>query len=152
MNKVWLAVGVFLLVGCTNEHGLQLDIVAADPVPVEVESWELRLLNIPPDASCPSASESARAARIGRLAHAQSFVDVGEPIGEVPEGRWAFAVLGRDTSCGVRAYGCTAVTIGAETFSPITIRVETVTDVMESCGDCRSCELGACTSVDAECD
>ncbi len=144
-------VGLVLLAGCTNERGLELDIVAADPVPDEVVSWELRLFNIEAGAPCPSVVESAGAARVGRLAHAQSFRDVGMAIGEVPEGRWAFAVLGRDVSCGVRVYGCTAVAIGQDTFSPITIRVEGVTDAT-TCGSCRTCDMGACTPVDVECD
>jgi len=144
-------ISLFLCAGCANEHGIDLAIVASDPVPDEVVSWELRLLNIEPTAACPSASQAAGAARVGRLAHAQTFTDVGMAIGEVPEGHWAFAVLGRDALCDVRVYGCTAVTIGRETFSPVTIAVEAAVGVGEACG-CRTCEAGACSPVATECE
>lgn len=151
MRRAWL-IGLVLLAGCTNERALELSITASEDVPDEVVAWELRVVNVEDGAPCPTASESASAARVGRLGQAQTFTDVGMAVGEIPRGRWAFAVLGRDVDCGLRFYGCTAVNIGGETFSPIAIRVEPVSDVTALCGSCRSCSSGACSPEGLLCD
>ncbi|HHH30742.1 MAG TPA: hypothetical protein ENK57_20695 [Polyangiaceae bacterium] len=148
---VCLSVALWLL-GCVNEHALELDLVAADPIPSEVVSYELRLLALDGDGRCPTAQDAAAAAPVGRLAHAQSFSEVGMAIGEVPQGRWAFVVLGRDAACGVRVHGCTAIEIGPETFTPIPVRISAVTDVSETCGSCRACEAGVCAPVQSVCE
>lgn len=141
-----------LLVGCTNEHALELDIVSSVDVPPEVVSWELRITQVDPGEPCPTAEEAASAARVGRLVHAQSFEDVGMSVGEIPRGQWAFAVLARDATCAPQLYGCTSIAIGNETFSPIPIRVEPVVDVTATCGTCRTCSAGACSAAAAICD
>lgn len=135
---------------CTSERGFELDISSSVPVPPEVVGWELRLIQLDAASGCPSVDEAATAARFGRLAHAQSFTDVGMSVGEIPAGRWAMAVIGRQDACTVSLYGCSVVNIGSDTFSPISIRVEPVTTT-EACG-CRTCTAGACDPVASICD
>ena len=149
--KRWLPITLLLLVSCTNETALELEITASEAVPAEVASWELRLYQLAEAEVCPSAEQAASAARVGRLAHAQSFADVGMSVGEIPAGRWGMAVIARDDACGVRMYGCTVVEIGGDTFSPIPIRVEPAT-ATATCGGCRTCGAGACDVVAAVCD
>jgi len=148
--KRWGAIALLLLAGCTNETALELEITASEAVPPEVVSWELRLYQLDEADMCPSAESAAAAARIGRLAHAQSFADVGMAVGEIPAGRWGMAVIARDDACGVRMYGCTVVVVGEDTFNPIPIRVEPATTTA-TCG-CRTCGAGACDVVAAVCD
>lgn len=139
------------LFGCTNERAFAIDIVAAAPVPEEVVAWELRIAALEPAMACPTAEEAASAAPVGRLAHAQTFTDVGMSVGEISGGRWAFAVLGREEGCAVRVYGCSVVEIGGETLSPIAIRVEPVAASSALCGACRSCAAGGCAPVASVC-
>ncbi len=142
-----------LAAGCTNEHALELAITASAPVPDEVVAWELRIANVEDGSGCPTVEQSAGAVRVGRLAHAQTFTDVGMSVGEIPAGSWTFAVIGRDATCTPRFYGCTPVTIGDTTFSPIAIRVDPVDGVTALCGSCRSCDAaGGCSVVAASCD
>lgn len=153
MNRAIL-LAVALAAGCTNERAIELAITASEEVPDDVVSWELRISEVERGTGvCPSAAESAGAARVGRLVHAQTFTDVGMAVGEIPEGRWTLAVLGRDASCAPRFYGCSAIDIGGETFSPIAIRVEPVVGLTELCGGCRSCDVGGgCSPVASTCD
>lgn len=147
----WLPLALLLASGCTNETALELEITASEDVPPEVVSWELRLYQLAEADACPSAEAGASAARVGRLAHAQSFADVGMAVGEVPAGRWGMAVIARDDACGVRMYGCSVVVVGEDTFNPIPIRVEPVT-TPATCGGCRTCTEGTCDVVAAVCD
>ena len=139
------------LSACTNERALAIEIVAAAPVPDEVVAWELRISSLEATMGCPSVEQAASAAPVARLAHAQTFTDVGMSVGEISGGRWAFAVLGREEGCAVRVYGCSVVEIGGETRSPIAIRVEPVAASSALCGSCRSCAAGGCAPVASVC-
>jgi len=151
MRPVFLTILALGLLGCVNEHAFEVDIVAGDPVPPEVVSWELRLTQLEPTEECPTAEMSASAARYARLLHVQTFTGVGMAIGEIPAGRWAVAVLARDATCGVQLYGCTEANIAPETFSPIVITVRSAS-ITELCGDCRTCESGGCSPDLSTCD
>jgi len=65
--KRWLPITLLLLVSCTNETALELEITASEAVPAEVASWELRLYQLAEAEVCPSAEQAASAARVGRL-------------------------------------------------------------------------------------
>ena len=132
-----------LLLGCVSDVALEIDIRPLTPVPLEVTSWELRLVRLEGIDACPSVDDAARAAPVGRLAHTQSFVEEGVAIGEVPEGRWGFVVLARDGACAVQMYGCSEVVIGSGVESPIAVEVTAATST-ESCG-CRTCGAGVCS-------
>lgn len=152
MRRALVALAL-LVAGCTNEHALELSITSSVDVPPEVVSWELRIANVEEGPVCPTVEQSASAARVGRLAHAQTFSDVGMAVGDIPAGSWTFAVIGRDADCVPRFYGCTPVTIEPMTFSPIAIRVDPVDGVTALCGSCRSCDAsGGCSDVASTCD
>lgn len=135
-----------LVAGCVSDVALEIDIRPLSAVPPEVTSWELRLLRLEGLEVCPSVTDAARAAPVGRLAHAQSFADEGIAIGEVPAGRWGFAVVARDDACTVHLYGCAEVVIGSGIESPIVIEPVAATS-SESCG-CRTCGAGVCSGVE----
>lgn len=124
-------------------------------VPTQVVSWELRLVRLDEAfTSCPSVDEAARAREGVRLGHAQAFRatdEAGSAIGEVPEGRWALAALGRDASCGVVLYGCSEVMIGPNVPSVLVVEVQTALSTAR-CG-CRTCaDGGVCTPVATSCE
>jgi len=130
--------------GCISDVALEIELVALSPVPSEVSSWELRLVRLEGDDACPSVNEAAGAWPVGRLAHAQTFATEGMVIGEVPEGRWGFAVLARDDACTVRMYGCREVVITGGVESPIVIEVDAASSPVR-CGCLgRECSAGVC--------
>lgn len=134
------------VVGCISDVALEIEVRAPAGVPEPVVSWELRLVRLEGDERCPSADSAARAAPTGRLAHTQTFETEGMAVGDVPEGRWGFALLARDVDCGVRMYGCREIEIGSGVASPIVIDVNVATTA-ETCG-CRTCEAGVCAGPD----
>ena len=138
------------LAGCVTEHGIELSVRSAVPLPPEVASWELRVSRLDGDGRCPSAEQAASARPSGRLAQVQSFEAEGMAVGEVPRGRWAFAAIARDEACAVLLYGCTEIDIGPGVASPIVVDVDEVATT-ETCG-CRACVAGRCDPPAAVCD
>jgi hypothetical protein len=146
--------------GCVSDRTLGLELRpprapdGGPALPPEVVSWEVRLSRLEDGSErCPTVDDAAAARGGGRLGHAQSFgadEGMGMAIGEVPEGRWALAALGRDASCQVVLYGCSELSIGAD--APPTVVVDLApTASAEGCG-CRTCDGGACAPVDAPCE
>jgi hypothetical protein len=155
-----LLFGAALCAGCVSDRVLGLELRpprAGDggpAVPAEVVSWEVRLSRLEGDSErCPTVDDAAAGRGDARLGHAQSFPaadGMGMAIGEVPEGRWALAALGRAASCAVVLYGCSELELGGDPPLTAVVDLEPATSA-EGCG-CRTCDSGACTPVDALCE
>jgi hypothetical protein len=150
---------MLFLSGCVNDVAIELELRpprAPDGtplVPPEVRAYELRIYKLEIVEACPDLPTFATAATFAELAHAQAFRvedGMGQPVGEIPVGRWAVGALARDTMCGARLFGCREIDIGVPSPSVVAIDMDVfVADT--GCGACRTCNDGICEPVDAVC-
>jgi hypothetical protein len=157
--RIAIALSMLFAGACVTDHSIELELRPARrsdgglDTPIEVATYELRLYRLEDGARCPDVATAAHAAEVGRLAHAQSFSAadaMGEAIGEVPRGEWAFAALARDAACGVQLYGCSEVSIGSDAAAQVAIELAPA-EVGLTCGPCRECAAGSCSPVDRVC-
>lgn len=155
-TAAWLL--AIALAGCTSERAIELaiepprDAMGGPDVPAEVVAWEVRVSRLEDDDLCPNAEASADARPFGRLGDAQAFAvgTAGMAVGELPSGRWAFAVLARDAGCRPLLYGCEVVELDSMIADAIVVPVEpSSADV--ACG-CRTCAEGFCDPVEQICE
>jgi hypothetical protein len=163
----WAALLLWAMVagtGCASDRILALELRpprapdGGPAVPPEVASFEVRLSRLEDGAGCPTVDEAAAGRGGGRLAHAQAFAAsdgtspaMGTAIGEVPEGRWAIAALGRSAACEVVLFGCTELSVGPDAPPVVAVELRPVATV-QTCG-CRSCDAeGTCTPVARRCE
>ncbi len=156
-QRNWLIASMCFLGGCITDHAIDLelrpprDADGGAQLPSDVIAHELRLYRVDDGEGCPDLTTAATAAPFARLAHVQSFSgSMGEPIGELPPGRWAFSVLSREIGCGVRLYGCTEAEI-VSTAPPVIVVELLPASTDLGCGACRTCADGRCSPSDAIC-
>jgi len=141
-----------LLIGCTRDHPLDLEIHAPDGGIAALSAIEVRVYRVDADAGCPPIEEVAAARDVAPLASAQSFSIAdghGGAIGEIPPGRWAITALGRDDACTATLAGCAIVDVGPMATTPIVVELAPH-DPLIGCG-CRTCDRGSCVPFDSVC-
>lgn len=147
------------LSGCITDHSIEIELRpprlpdGGPEVPPEVVSYELRLYRVEAGEGCPEQQAALSAAPFAELAHAQSFdaaEGMGEAIGEIPSGRWAFAAVARDSACAPVLYGCSELAIAVAPPGAVVIELAPVSED-PGCGACRSCTSGVCDPVATIC-
>lgn len=147
------------LMGCVEEREITLEIrpprdAAGGPdIPDAVRSFELRVYRVGEDERCPDLDRLAEARPFGALGHAQRFdveTGVGDVVGELPFGSYAFVALGRDEGCAVHLSGCLIRNVAAST-TEVSIPVDRVEPPFEGCGTCRRCDPRGCLPVEIVC-
>lgn len=102
------------IAGCTREHQVELriDVGALEPAGAVARGLELRVHR---GSRCPSAAEIAAGTDDADRAQSLRVGGPRMPVGDLAEGRWAFAVLARSSTCTTIGYGCSVVDLGEDT-------------------------------------
>jgi len=141
-----------LLAGCAGGDQYELQIAFATPdLEPEAEVVYVWLVDTcPPEANLAQPSLAPHATSIVRRGAA------ADPLGELPEGPYAFHVLARNGRCNVVAAGCTAVTLrsGDEETIVVTLSAPPGTPSCaagEVCGQGQCLPEGSCAEIGSAC-
>ena len=145
---VWLLLlGLPTAAACVRDHSVGLDLtIPADVGAAEARSlaYELRIYR---DGRCPAVGEiTVESESSPGILYVQRFSHgTAQAVGQLAEGRYGMAVLGRDERCNPVVYGCEPTTIGDGGRIRVALaRVATTDYPSPICGPQRRCDEGRC--------